>query len=153
MYEPLPRGKGEGGELMRFRNEMDNLFNRFFDMDFPLFRGAFKEGEWRPRVDVRERDNKIIVEAEIPGCEAGDISVDLSGNLLTIKGEKKREKEEKTENTYRLERSYGRFSRTIELPAEVEAEKAEATCKDGVLNLVLTKKKEAMTRRIKIKSA
>jgi HSP20 family protein len=152
MYELTPRSKRGGGELVRFKSEMDNLFNRFFDMDFPLLRSVFREGEWQPKVDIRESDNKIFVQAEIPGCDASDLSVELSGNFLIIKGEKKREKEEKTDDMYRVERSYGRFSRTIELPAEVESENAEAICKNGVLDLVLIKKKEAVTRKIEIKS-
>lgn len=152
MFELLPRKK-LGKELASFKDEMDNLFNRFFETDFPISRRLFGEGEWVPRVDVSEGKGEIMVMAEIPGCEAGDLDVQLEGRTLMISGEKKQEKEEKEENYHRVERSYGRFSRMVELPGEVDPKKVDATYKKGVLKLVLKKMRESETRKIEIKTS
>ena len=88
---------------------------------------------------------------ELPGIEKEDIEVNISGNLLTVKGEKKKEGEIKEENYYRLERSYGSFSRTVELPKEVQIEQARASFKNGVLEIRLPKTEEAKKKEIKVR--
>ena len=138
--------------MVSFKNEMDNLFNRFFDMDLPISRRLFGDGEWAPRVDVIEGNGDITVKAEIPGCEAKDIDVNLDGRTLKISGEKKQEKEEKNENFHRVERSYGSFCRMVELPAEVIQEDIDAVYKKGVLKLVFKKARESEVKKIKIKT-
>jgi HSP20 family protein len=150
MFYMKPKQKGEGRELASFRDELDHLFNRFFDLDFPTVRGLFREDAWTPRVDVSESGTAITVKAELPGCNAEDIDVSLEGRRLTIKGEKKDEKEEKEANLHRVERAYGFFSRSIELPAEVEAKDVEASYKKGVLKVVLKKTKSAAAKKIKV---
>jgi HSP20 family protein len=112
----------------------------------------FKEDSWFPTIDISEGKKDITVKAEIPGVEANDIDISLNGKLLTIKGEKKQEKEEKEENYHRMERSYGYFNRTIELPSEVDPEKVDASYKKGVLKIELKKTKESETKKIEIKS-
>lgn len=151
MFEPTLRRRREGRELTSFRREIDNLFNHFFDLDFAMPRSLFRDREWAPRVDVSEREGEITVKAEIPGCDAEDIDVSLEGRLLTIKGEKKQETEEKKENFHRTERSYGYFSRTLELPSEVDPENIDATYKKGVLSLVLRKVRPAGGKKIAIR--
>jgi HSP20 family protein len=136
------------GEMDRLRNEMERLYDRFFD--FRPFRRFTEEGEWMPSVDVSETAKEIIVNAEIPGVEAKDIDVNLDGNVLTIKGERKREHEEKEENFHRIERSYGSFFRTLSLPSEVDGEKIKATYKKGVLRITLPKTKKAAGKKIEI---
>ena len=131
---------------------MDNLFNRFFDMDFPISRRFFGDGEWTPRVDVIEGKGEITVKAEIPGCEVKDIDVKLDGRTLTISGEKKQEKKEKDENLHSVERTYGSFCRMVELPGEVNPEDIDATYKKGVLKLVLKKTRETEDKKIEIKT-
>jgi HSP20 family protein len=138
--------------MVRFKDEMDNLFNRFFDLDFPLSRRLFGDGEWAPRLDVIEGKGEITVKAEIPGCEAKDIDVKLDGRTLTISGEKRQEKEERDENVHRMERSYGSFCRMVELPGEVDPEGIEATYKKGVLKLVMKKTRETEAKKIEIKT-
>jgi HSP20 family protein len=138
--------------MVSFKDEMDNLFNRFFDMDLPISRRLFGDGEWAPRVDVIEGKGDITVKAEIPGCEAKDIDVKLDGRTLKISGEKKQEKEEKDENFHRVERSYGSFCRMVELPAEVIQEDIEAIYKKGVLKLVFKKARESEAKKIEIKT-
>jgi HSP20 family protein len=136
------------GEMERLRNEMERLYDRF--LDFCHFRRFTEEGEWMPSVDVSETAKDIIVTAEIPGVEAKNIDVNLNGNVLTIKGERKREKEEKEENFHRLERSYGSFFRSLQLPSEVDGEKIKASYKKGLLKVTLPKTKKAAGKKIEI---
>jgi len=152
MFDLMPHRRRSGRELAHFRDEMDNLFNRFFDMDFPFSRRFFGESEWAPRVDVSEGKGEITVKAEIPGCDAKDIDVKLEGRLLTISGEKKQEREEKDENFHRVERTYGSFSRMVELPEEVDPEAIDATYKKGVLKLVFKKTQASTAQKIEIKT-
>jgi HSP20 family protein len=137
-------------ELDRFRGEMDRLFNRFFDLGLPEL--GLGEGEWMPSVDVSETGKEVIVNAEVPGMEPKDIDISLSGNMLTLKGERKREEEKKGESFHRVERSYGAFTRTIQLPAEVDADKVDATYKDGVLKIRMPKTKEEPVKKIEVKT-
>lgn len=149
----MPRRKSEGKDLLGFKSELDNLFNRFFDLDFPTSRGFFKEGQWLPCVDVSEGKKEVTVKADIPGCDAKDIYVSLDGRTLTIKGEKKQEREVKEENFHRAERSYGSFTRTMKLPAEVDQENINASYKKGVLKLIFKKIKETEGKIIEIKTS
>lgn len=152
MFDLTPHRRRSGRELVSFRDEIDNLFNRFFDMDFPLSRRLFGDSEWAPRVDVSEAKGEITVKAEIPGCDGKDIDVRLEGRLLTISGEKKEEKEEKDEKFHHVERTYGSFSRMVELPGEVEPDAIDATFKKGVLKLVFKKTQTSQAKRIEIKT-
>jgi HSP20 family protein len=136
------------GEMDRLRNEMERLYDRFFDLR--PFRRFTEEGEWMPTVDVSETEKEIIVNAEIPGVEAKDIDVNLDGNVLTIKGERKREHEEKEENFHRIERSYGSFYRALRLPTEVDGERIKATYKKGVLRITMPKSKKEAGKKIEI---
>jgi len=148
----MPHRRRFGKEMVSFKDEMDNLFNRFFDMDLPVSRRLFGDGEWAPRVDVIEGKGEITVKAEIPGCEAKDIDVKLNGRTLTISGEKMQEKEEKDDNFHRVERTSGSFCRMLELPGDVDLEDIDATYKKGVLKLVLKKIRETETKKIEIKT-
>jgi HSP20 family protein len=138
------------GELGSLRREMDRLFDRFFD--WRLLRRTGLEGEWAPLVDLSENKKEVILKAEIPGMEAKDIDISLDGNVLTIRGEKKKETETKEENYHRVERSYGSFSRAIRLPAEVDDNTVDAAYKDGVLYITLTKTKKDASKKIEIKA-
>lgn len=149
MFDLIP--SRERKQLERFRSEMDSLFDRFFDWRPLAF--TVREREWMPKVDVSETDKEVIVKAEIPGMEAKDIDISMRGRVLTLKGEKKSEKEEKEENYHRVERRYGSFSRAFELPADVDSAKVKATYKDGVLKLNLPKTKEQTVKKIEIKTA
>lgn len=106
--------------------------------------------EFSPRVDVRDSKKEILVSAELPGMDEKDIHVILNDDRLTIKGEKKAEREGGDAERYYVERSYGAFSRTIPLPASVERDKCEATFKNGVLRVTLHKTKEALASGFEI---
>ena len=135
--------------VTEFRKEVDDLFSRFFGSEGWLPSGYFSRG-FTPAVDMSETDTEILVKAELPGVDPKEIEVNIAGTTLTIKGEKKEEREEKTENMHRVERSYGSFFRSINLPCEINEDKIEATFKDGVLNLKLPKTEPDKKRTIKI---
>jgi len=111
------------------RREMNRLFDSFFS-EFTPARWSEGLGSYFPRVDVKETDKEVRISAELPGMDEKDIDISISDDVLTIKGEKKQEIEEKEGSYYRMERSYGAFHREIPLPTEVEADKAEAVFKE-----------------------
>ena len=137
-------------ELSTVRNEMDRLWNRFLD-DWPL-PTMFTKG-WAPMADISETKDKLIVKAELPGLDPEDIKLSLSGNLLTIEGEKKKEKEEKDEHHYYLERYSGAFQRSFRLPVEVQEDKIEAKFDKGVLTITMPKTAKTQKKEIKIAKA
>lgn len=132
------------------RKEMDRLFDRFLE---PSWSEMPTLGEWQPTLDVTEDKDAVIVKAELPGVEQKDITVSLQEGMLTIKGEKRAEKEEKDKQYHRVERSYGAFYRSFRLPAAVEAGKVAATFKDGVVTITLPKAPEAKGTTIPVKAA
>lgn len=152
MFDLLPWGKKSSRNLAGFKNEMDDLFNRFFDVDFPFSNQMMENGRWAPRMDVSHSDKEVTVQAEIPGCDAKDVEVSLDGRTLTIKGEKKHEKEEKDKDFLRVERAHGFFSRSLELPAEVDQKDVDATYKKGILKVVLKKTTTKDSKKIEIKT-
>ena len=105
---------------------------------------------WSPAVDIFETENEIIVQAELPGVERKDVSLQLEHNVLTLKGERRFEKETKQENYHRIERAYGGFSRAFSIPAIVDDEKIHADYKDGILKILLPKKDQVKAKQIKI---
>jgi HSP20 family protein len=131
------------------RKEMERLFDRFWDLDLPEV-PTF--GEWMPKIDLAETKDALVVKAEIPGIEPKEIALTLQDQMLTIKGEKKHEKEEKDEHYYRAERAYGAFARNLRLPAPVDGGKVTATFKNGVLTVTLPKTAAAKGATIPIKA-
>jgi HSP20 family protein len=131
------------------KSEMDRLFDRLAEMkwdDLPAL------GEWRPSMDISETKDSLVAKVEVPGMEQKDIQISLQENLLTIKGEKKQEKEEKEETYFRMERTYGAFARTLPHPAPVETGKVTATFKNGILTVKLPKGAAAKGTMIPIKA-
>jgi HSP20 family protein len=137
--------------MTTFRRDMDRAFDRFFE-GWP-FRLADGGRAWAPSVDISETAKRVVVKAEVPGMDAKDIEITITGDILTIRGERKQEKEEKEENFHRIERSYGTFSRSIRLPAEVETDKVDATYRDGVLKIAMSKTKKASQKKIEVKAS
>ena len=140
----------EADPFRDFQREMNRLFGEFFGEQRPALRD--REPGWAPaaflpRVDVSETDAEVKVSAELPGMDEKDISVELQDDVLTLRGEKKTEQEEKGENWYRREQSVGSFHRSIELPADVDASKAVAKFKKGVLTVVAPKRADEPSRR------
>jgi len=136
-------------DFERMRKEMDRFWDSFLE---GTMRRRGEDGtEWFPSLDVSETKNELVVKAEIPGMDSKDIDISLSDGMLTIRGEKKQEKEEKEENYHFIERSYGTFSRSVSLPRDLKHDKISASYKDGVLRVVLPKSEEAKKKEIKIK--
>jgi HSP20 family protein len=150
MFGMLPWKREKENQTSEFRREFDNFYDRFFEPNFLPSSYLFGEGKWDPTLDISEGRSYIKVKAEIPGIEAKDFDISIDGRLLTIKGEKKQEQKEEEETYYRVERSYGYFNRTIQLPAEVNPEKVDASYKRGILKIKLRKSKENESKRIKI---
>ena len=109
------------------------------------------EINWVPAFDISENDKEYKLTAELPGIDAKDLDITLSDGILTVKGEKKREKEDKGENYHRVERSYGSFQRSFHIPEKVKTEKVDATFKDGILKLTLEKDEKSETKKITVK--
>ena len=138
-------------EVSRLRREMD----RFWDDYFGSRRRGLQplQAEFAPAVDVTETAEAIVVKAEVPGMDAKDINISITGDVLTIKGEKKSEREEKEENYHIVERSYGSFSRSLALPGAVKVDKIEAKYDKGVLTVTCPKKEEVKPKAIEIKTS
>ena len=150
MFDILPWKRNKNNQANELRRQFDTMYDRFFEPDFMPATSVFGKGKWGPKLDISERRKDIIVKAEIPGIEAKDFDISIDGRRLNIRGEKKQEQTEEEETYYRVERSYGYFNRTIELPAEVDPNKVDASYKKGILKIKLRKTKSSETKRIKV---
>jgi HSP20 family protein len=150
MSNILPWKRNKENHVIDFRQEMDNLVSRFFESSFLPSSYLFGEGKWDPKIDISEGGKYITIKAEVPGIETKDLDISVIGRHLTIKGEKKHEQEEKGETYYRVETSYGYFNRTIELPAEVDPNKVDASYGRGILKIKLRKTKASEMKRIRV---
>jgi HSP20 family protein len=127
-----------------------DLFHWFLeDCDLPGLGTA--EREWMPAFDISETEGEIIVKAELSGMKVEDIDITLTDGLLTIKGERKMEKEDKQENYHRIERQFGTFSRSLNLGLKVKADGIDAGYKDGILTVTLPKAEEDKPQKIEVK--
>lgn len=138
-------------DMTDLRREMDQIFGEFFGRT-PIGMAA-TEAMWSPLVDVHETKDNILLQVELPGVKQEDIQVSVEGDTLTLKGERKREAEVKEDQYHRIERSYGRFERSILLPSVVDPNRVKATYRDGVLEIQLPKKEEAKPKEIKVEVA
>ncbi|HXG37856.1 MAG TPA: Hsp20/alpha crystallin family protein [Bacteroidota bacterium] len=137
-------------DLWNMQREINRVFDNFF-------RGGVQDdgslglSYWMPAVDIAEHDNEFVVKVELPGVSKDDVKVTLESNILTIRGEKKQDRETKNENYHRLERTYGSFQRSFTLPSSVRSDKIEAVYKDGILTITLPKAEEAKPKLIDVK--
>lgn len=132
-------------ELRGLHDEM----NRLFSPALPE-RGEFVKGAWSPSVDIFEDQDRLIVEAELPGMNRDDFEVSVENNVLTLKGERKFEKKTEGDNYHRVERSYGSFTRQFTLPQTVTPDGATADFENGVLCVALPKREDTKARKIEI---
>jgi HSP20 family protein len=143
--------RGPFRELARMEQDMEELFQRFLP---GLTWATDRERGWMPAVDMMERKDEIVLRADLPGMEQKDIEVTVQDGTLTIRGERREEKEEKKEGEYFWsERTLGAFVRTLPLPANVDADKVTAAFKNGVLDVHLPKTRESKGKKIEIKAA
>ena len=146
----LPESITPGSLVRRFVDEVDRLAE-----DFGVGRGFFSSlelglpgGDWSPQVEMFERNGELVLRADLPGLSKDDVRVELADNAVTIKGERRDEREEKREGFYSSERSYGKFYRRLPLPQGVNTEDARASFRDGVLEVTMpAPKAEAKTPR------
>jgi len=149
----LPSTRRGNDPFLSLQREMNRLFDDAFGGYSAPARSDGNGGRLLiPSVDVKQTDKTIEVEAELPGVEEKDVQVTLEDNVLTIKGEKKAEKEETKKDYYSCERSYGSFLRSFELPAGVDASKVNATFAKGVLKVTLPKAAAAQAKKIEVKA-
>jgi len=156
MHWPMIRPFGRRSEIASgddpfsaLRREMERAFENF-GRDFGWSSGDMPSAATAPSIDLSETDKEIKIEAELPGVEENDIEVVLSNGRLTIKGEKKAEKEEKKKDYHLVERSYGAFARSISLPFEADPSQVKATFAEGVLNITVPKPAEVKAKEKKI---
>jgi HSP20 family protein len=132
-------------EVVALQNRVNSLFREMNEGDSPLTTASFV-----PAVDIYEDPAKVVLKLEVPGIEEKDLDVRVENNTLTVKGERKFEKEEKEENFHRIERRYGSFFRSFTLPSTVDSEHINASYTNGILKLELNKKPEAQPKQIKV---
>ena len=132
-------------DVVALQNRVNSLFREMNDGDSPLTAASFV-----PAVDIYEDAKMVVLKLEVPGIEEEDLDIRVENNTLTVKGERKFEKEEKEENFHRIERRYGSFYRAFTLPSTVDSEHVGATYNAGILKLELNKKPEAQPRQIKV---
>jgi HSP20 family protein len=142
--------------FVAFRREVDRMFDDFFD-GFGRSLGPLAgwQHSFAPRVDMAETDEEVVITAEMPGLDEKDFEVSLKGDLLTLKGEKKAEHEQKNGDAYYMERRFGSFARSIRLPFEVKDENVEARYDKGILTVRVPKPADIQksVRRIEVKKA
>ena len=136
-------------EVVALQNRMNSLFGNMNNET----ESALTTANFVPAVDVYEDDKKVVLKLEVPGIDEKDLDVSVENHTLTVKGERKFEKEEKEENFHRIERRYGSFYRAFSLPTTVDTENIAAKYDAGVLKLELTKKPEAQPKQIKVNVA
>jgi HSP20 family protein len=134
--------------FMSLQREIDRLFEDF-TRGFPSF-GA---QELMPAMDVTESEKEIEISAELPGLEEKDVQINVADNVLSIRGEKKTERDDKSKDYHLVERSYGSFYRTLELPSGVDPDKIKASISKGVLKVVVPKPAPAQAKKIEVKTA
>lgn len=142
------------------RGDLEQLFDRFVGGSWPMLRGSdlfggdayFGARVLNPPIDISETDTAILIRSEIPGVDPKDLSITVSGDLLTLSGEKSESSEKQDENFFHSERRFGSFRRTVQLPSTVDADKVHAEYDNGVLTVTLKRKDGAAVKRIPVSS-
>ena len=137
-------------DFLSLRDDMDNLMNNFFSPSTSIF-PRISSMDFYPAIDIQEKDDKYLLEVEVPGMKEDEITLDLHDNTLTIKGERKSELKEENQGYYHTERSFGSFRRDIPFYEAINSEKVKADLKNGVLKVELLKKESSNKAHKKIK--
>jgi HSP20 family protein len=150
---PTRGGRDPFALLRQMTSELDRAFEGWPSLRWrPLGEFAMPESGWSPKIDIFERDNRLVTRVDLPGTKKEDVSVEVTDGHLALSGERKRETEEKKDNVYRREREYGRFYRAVPLPDGVKLEDVKATFADGVLevSVPLPIRAEASVKKVEI---
>ncbi|MGB2868076.1 MAG: Hsp20/alpha crystallin family protein [Bacteroidota bacterium] len=149
-WNPIRESATLPSDFFGIQREINRVFDNFF-------RGGMQDdgtlgfSMWTPAVDIAEHENDYVVNVELPGVSKDDVKITLESNILTIRGEKKQEKESKDQSLHRVERSYGAFQRSFTLPTTVKNERIDAVFNDGILTVTLPKAEEAKPKQIEVK--
>ncbi len=146
-FRPVGSAVDPFRDLSEVQSEMNRLFDSFFGRSS---QAAAQERVWTPAVDMYETKDELVVTAELPGIREKDIHLSITGDMLTLKGERHWDQETKQENYYRAERWFGKFERALPLPIPVQSDKVKASYRDGVLMVTLPKAEEIKSKEIKI---
>jgi HSP20 family protein len=141
------RHRGSAGEIDEMERRMEEMWRSFWPA---TWRRPMEEWGWAPPIEMFEKEDRFIVKAELPGMEKDQIDISMVGDTLTIKGERKAEKEVKQEDYYLSERSYGGFVRAISMPSAVDARDVKASYQDGILEITVPKAAEVKPKKIPI---
>ena len=136
-------------ELFSLQNRINRMFDEFY---YPLNMSDSDLGSWKwsPKADIYEKDDGIVIKAELPGVDKNDVEIDLNDRILKIKGERKSDSEIKDENYYRKETSFGKFERAFTLPVDVNSDQIKAEYKDGLLKIEIPKPEGQKPKQISI---
>jgi len=145
-----PFGSTERWEPFRNLTDIQSEVNRLFDTFGGRPASSAAAGRWLPAVDMHETTDELVLTVEVPGVREKDIAVSITGDLLSIKGERRWEDQAKDQKFLYVERAYGQFERLVQLPMAVQADKVKATYREGVLQITLPKAEELKSREIKI---
>ncbi len=148
-WKPVHELPAFPSDVLGIQKEINRMFENFF-------RGGVDDTDlmatgWKPAVDIAETADEYVAKVELPGIEKNDIKITMENNILTIRGEKSQENKEKDVNFHRVERFYGSFQRSFELPGNVRNDKIDAEYKDGILSIRLPKAEEAKAKQIDVK--
>ncbi len=137
---------------LRKPRSMQEQMNRLFDVswNFDISGENLNEGIWQPLVDIYETADSVVIKAELPDVDQKDIDVLIEENTLTLKGERRQDGEVKKENYYRIERYFGTFQRSFNLPTTIDQENVDAICKKGVLTITMSKKEKTRPKQINV---
>ena len=145
----LIRSRSVKGELERMRKEMDRIWDRLSEE----YSTSTLEQVWKPSLDLLETESSLVAEVEIPGIDPDNIDISITAEMLIVTGEKGKEAEDTGKTYHLVERTYGRFSRSIRLPTTVNPDEVEARYKDGILLITLSKTEAAKSKRIQVTPA
>ena len=146
---PVKRRDNESSDLARAHRQVDDLFSGFFqDWDRPMRSSR----NW-PVMDIVEKDNTFMVIAELPGVKSADVDISVTGSILTITGEKQAPLQPQKKGYVHSERVFGQFRRDVNMGVEINTNKIEAVCENGVLTITLPKSEKAMPMKVKVKEA
>jgi len=149
-FRPFGQAVDPFRDLGDIQNEVNRLFDNFFGRPAPQAQAGSMERVWAPAVDIHETKDELVMNVEVPGVSEKDIHLSLTGDMLTVKGERHWNQDVKQDNYHRAERWYGRFERTLPLPIPVQADKVKASYRDGVLTVTFPKAEEIKAKEIKI---
>jgi HSP20 family protein len=138
-------------DVLNMQREINRMFDSFFRSGWVEDTGL-APAAWSPATDIVENDNGYIVKVELPGMSKDEVKITMQNNVLTVRGEKKRDKEGKENGYHRIERSYGAFQRCFTLPAAVDASTIDASFKDGILTLTLPRTEATKPKTIEVKA-